>query len=248
MPRIQEILHRRTDLSTFLVHLTRSRDEMSAKERLEIIYEERELIAGSPMGLARDQDDPDDEDAQSQRVVCFSETPLEHSWALAAEIEGRQVQLEPYGVALPKYRARQLGVNPVWYVDMTVGHDWQIVHALNALRDEAIASGAFHQQPVARVLPFVEPMGTWTSTGGTAREFWWEREWRKVGTLHIPPGSAIFLCPEDEIEEFVPRRADEATRDWNRRKRRFVDPRWGLERIIAHLAGMSKGDVTPFDS
>jgi hypothetical protein len=243
MQQIQDILHRRTDLSTFLVHLTRSHGDMTAKDRLLAIYEDSELIARSPMGWADTQDDPNDDTRQSQRVVCFSETPLEHSWALASPIEGRQVQLEGYGVALPKYRARQLGVNPVWYVDMTPGRDWEIAPSLNELRKEAIETGDFHRQPAARLFPFIEPMGVWRDS---RREFWWEREWRHVGTVHFPRWAAIFLCPEDEIEEFVPRTEREAERDWNRRKRRFVDPRWGLERIIAHLAGMSKEDVTPF--
>jgi hypothetical protein len=38
--RIDQILHRRTDLSTFLVHLTRSHNGMSAREQLEAIIED----------------------------------------------------------------------------------------------------------------------------------------------------------------------------------------------------------------
>jgi hypothetical protein len=44
---------------------------------------------------------------------------LEHIYSMFAEIEGRQVRLEPYGVAFTKMTARRLGANPVWYVDMT---------------------------------------------------------------------------------------------------------------------------------
>jgi hypothetical protein len=186
MYEIHDILHRRTDRSTFLVHLTRTHEGTTAKDRLRAIYDDRKLIAGSPMGWAAERlrrRDPDSQDAQSQRVVCFSET---------------------------------------------------IAKALNKLRDDAIASGAFHQQPVARVFPFVEPLGKFERG---PREFSWEREWRRVRTLHFGEHSAIFLCPEDEIEEFVPPREGEATSEWDRRNRRFVDPRWGLERIMAHLSG-----------
>jgi hypothetical protein len=77
--RIDQILHRRTDLSTFLVHLTRSHNGMSARERLEAIIEEGELTAATPMGWAANQDDADSPAAQSQRVVCFSEAPLEQA-------------------------------------------------------------------------------------------------------------------------------------------------------------------------
>lgn len=232
--KIDELLHRRTDLSTFIVHLTRDTEGSTAQENLASIIDDRILYARTPMGWAAGQDDPHDATRQSQRVVCFSETPLEHVWALAADIEGRQVQLKPYGVAFTKFKARESGVNPVWDVDMTPGRDWVIANALNLMRDTAIATGDFHAQPAADVFPFFEPMGTWPET---TREFWWEREWRYVGDFNVPTIGHFFLCPEDEIEGFCPQRTGEQTHEWNRRKREFLDPRWGVERIIAHLGG-----------
>jgi len=240
---IKDVLHRRSDLSTFIVHLKRGHDGMTAQERLEAIIEDGVLYATSPMGWAADQDDRDNSEHQSQRVVAFSEMPLEHVWALATDIEGRQVQLEPYGVAFTKFKARKEGANPVWYIDMTPGRNWVVAAALNELRDAAVASGDFHNHPAANIFPFAEPMGTWP---GRTREFWWEREWRHVGDFHLPNIGYFFLCPEDEIEDFVPRHEEEPNFEWNRRKRRFLDPRWGLERIIAHLGGVPKDDVTPF--
>ena len=124
---IQEVLHRRPDLSTFLVHLTRDHGGQSAKERLdEIIH--TGVLRASPMGMGKRHDDPNDKDRQTQRVVCFSETPLEHIWTFTQEIEGRQIKFEPYGVVVPKFAARKIGINPVWYIDMTkaYGDDWEI--------------------------------------------------------------------------------------------------------------------------
>ncbi len=119
--QIRDVLNRRGDLSTFVVHLTRTAGGVSAKERLESILAERRFRATTSMGWAAEQDDPADAAKQSQRVVCFSETPLEHIYSLVADIEGRQIQLEPYGVAFTKLTARRLGINPIWYVDMTPG-------------------------------------------------------------------------------------------------------------------------------
>jgi hypothetical protein len=223
--------------------MTRSQGDITAKERLATIRDERWLRAFTPMGWAAEQDDPQDAAKRTQRVVCFSETPLEHVWTLIADIAGRTVQMEPYGVALPKYKARKMGVNPVWYVDMTPGRNWDIANALTAMRDAAIATGDFHAQSAARIFPFVEPMAVWEEH---TREFWWEREWRHVGDVWIDELGWLFLCPEDEIEDFVPQIEGEHASDWNRRKRQFIDPRWGLERIIAHLGGIAKTDVTPF--
>lgn len=234
---IREVLNRRDDLSTFVVHLTRARDGISAKDRLTTIINDRQIIAGSPMGWAADQDDPADATKQTQRVVCFSETPLQHIYSLVADIEGRQVKLEPYGVAMTKMSARRLGINPVWYVDMTPGRDWVISPALNTLKNAATATGAFHEQPIARLLPFFEPMGTWPQR---QREFWWEREWRHVGDVALPDPlvGILILCPEDEIDDFQALSGQT--------HRMCLDPRWGLEQIIAHLAQVPVDQITPF--
>lgn len=162
---ISEVLNRRGDLSTFVVHLTRDRDSLTARQALESIIAEHRIRAFTPMGWAREQDDPDDPAARTQRVVCFGETPLEHVFSLVADIDGRSVNLKPYGVAFTKMAARQTGVNPVWYVDRTPGRDWVISQALNELKDRAIELGDFHRDPIARVLPFFEPMGTWPGNG-----------------------------------------------------------------------------------
>jgi hypothetical protein len=129
MPSIEEVLHRRTDLSTFVVHLTRRRDQdATALDNLASMARSGRVEARTAMGWAREYDDAATPGEYSQRVVCFSETPLEHVHLLAADISGRRVRLEPYGFALTKLVARRRGVNPVWYVDMTSGHDW-VSHA-----------------------------------------------------------------------------------------------------------------------
>jgi hypothetical protein len=236
MPDIRDVLNRRTDLSTFVVHLTRDRDGWSARQVLDAIIRERLARAYTPMGWARGQDDPGDRQAQTQRVVCFSEAPLKHIYSLVGEIEGRQIRLQPYGFALTKMAARRLGINPVWYVDMTPGHDW-ISPAIEELRDQAVGTGDFHRQPAARILPFFEWMGTWPTTDGQ-KEFWWEREWRHVGHLQLPESGVIWLCPEEEMDELSTAHGDRA--------QPCVDPRWGLEQIIARLADIPDGDITPF--
>src|SRR5439155_21705829 len=121
LARIRRILHRRTDLSTFVVHLTRRGATYSAADALVNIAQTSRLEARSPMGWAKGQDHSTDTARQSQRVVCFSETPLEHVNLMCGPIEGRSVEMEPYGFALTKLKARKLGVNPIWYIDTTPG-------------------------------------------------------------------------------------------------------------------------------
>ena len=258
--RIRELLSRRSDLSTFVVHLTRDWVEdlpgdegpgywMPAEDSFEQIIRERMLRAVTSMGWARDEDDPDDQTRQTQRVVAFSETPLEHTWAMFEDIEDREreVKLRPYGLAMTKVVARRLGVNPVWYVDMTpTGHDW-LAHPLWELKNQASVSGDFHNQPIARLLPFFDWMGGPFPGNPTSKEFWWEREWRHPGSLKLGPiwDKIIWLCPEEKHDAFQ-ERVRAATPEGEPHSRVFIDPRWGLEEIVAHLAGFPAEDISVF--
>jgi hypothetical protein len=244
---IREVLNRRSDLSTFVVHLTRrTEDAVSARSNLESIIRERTLRAASPLGWAKAEDDSQDVARQTQRVVCFSETPLEHCYSLFADIAGRDIHLQPYGLALTKILARMMGVHPVWYVDMTTrgGREWEEARALDALRDEAIAAGVFHDHPAAKLLPFFEHMGTWPHS---QKEFWWEREWRHRGKLDLTPywNRIIWLCPEPEHAMFEDLVAASTPVDQERRAI-CLDPGWGMEHIIARLCGLPAEDVSLF--
>ena len=242
---IRTILHRRTDLSTFIVHLTRQlNDVYGAQDAFVDIIRSGRLEARTPMGWAKAQDDPIDPAKQSQRVVCFSETPLEHINLMVGAIQGRRIAMEPYGVALPKLKARKLGINPIWYIDQTGGgdsHNWVLSRTLDYLRDQTVrnaleAGDDFHSYTLAKLFPFMEQMGTWR--GRPPKEFWWEREWRHVGNIELPASGLIWLCPEEEIAR-VNERVGRMLNPW-------LDPRWGLEEIVAHLAGFAAEDVSPF--
>lgn len=236
---IEELLHRRTDLSTFVIHWTRNFDGTDAKDNLREILENRILEARTPMGAATSRiesalrGEQQSAALESQKVVCFTEAPLEQAWSLVCRIKLRKVDLAPYGIAFTKLAARQQGINPVWYVDMSPsGHDW-IMNHIWKLVDRALEENeeAFHLNPIAHVAPFMEGMGTWP-TG--RKEFWWEREWRHLSHLQFRRSDlAVILCPEEDMDDFKPLLKSK------RRTVPMVDPIWGLERMIAHLAGAS---------
>jgi hypothetical protein len=102
----------------------------------------------------------------------------------------------------------------------------------------ALSSSDFHAHPAAKIFPFVEGMGRWDHLN-SIKEFWWEREWRHVGSLALPESGLIWICPERDIHELRERVGAEVT-PW-------LDPDWGLERIIAHLARIEPSDVSPFE-
>src|SRR6266508_4123946 len=78
---IEEVLQHRTDLSTFVVHLTRDTDGGAARENLTSIIHERRLRAVSPKGWATwERFELDDDALETQRVICFSETARARPW------------------------------------------------------------------------------------------------------------------------------------------------------------------------
>jgi hypothetical protein len=252
---IGELIHRRTDLSTFVIHWTRDLEGTPAQENLASMLQGGKILARNPMGAAVKalQEQPESEEREtalaSQKVVCFTEAPLEQAWSFVSYIQGRQVQLKPYGLAFTKRRARRLGINPVWYVDMTPGHDhdW-LIRDVWSLVEQAIESGlsTFRKHPIARIAPFVEGMGTWSDDPRDRKEFWWEREWRHTGDLTFSlEEAAVIFCPEEDMAAFekiaspgrVPSPGELA------RHVPLIDPRWGLEHIIATLAGVPEDDI-----
>lgn len=246
---IEELIHRRTDLSTFVIHWSRDFDGKSAQDNLISILKDSKIAARTPMGAAvkKLEEQPDGEDREraltSQKVICFTEAPLEQAWSFVSYIHGRQVQLQPYGLAFTKRTARRLGVNPVWYVDMTPGgHEW-LIKDVWSLVDRAIERrlSTFNQDPIARIAPFVEGMGSWRDDPRARKEFWWEREWRHMGDLTFPLEEvAVILCPEADMAAFE--EVNGASSPGEGRRVPLVDPCWGLEHIIATLAGVPEDD------
>ncbi len=230
---IGEVLNRRTDLSTFLVHLTKGDDP---KGSLTSILMGRRIDARTAMGCATQQVAALGGAAlESQKVACFSETPLDQIHSMFADIAGRDVKLKPYGLAFTKIVARRNGTNPCWYYDLNRGTYSAVGTALFALRDQACKDEAtFLAHPARHLFPFAEWMGTGGT--GTQHEFWWEREWRHIGDFSFDASQvALVLSPEADhadFEKIAPGKV--------------IDPSWSLERMIAKLVGLSASDVTPF--
>ncbi len=234
MTTIENLLNRRLDLSTFLVHFTRDKDDCIAYENLVSILKDHCLNAGSKLGTAKDRDVP------NQEVVCFTETPLEHAWTLTGAIQGRQVQLEPYGVVFSKIWARSREVNPVWYVDATRGHDWTIKKSIERLVKSAWDAGD-KTNDIFQLTPFIEVMGTWPRNK-SRKEFWWEREWRKIGDLTFDWSNLVaVIAPENSHDQLRKALGDNNDVD----SLKFLDATWGLERMIGSFAGIHPDHLGP---
>jgi hypothetical protein len=72
---IEDVLHRRSDLSTFVVHLSRDSGGVSAADHLEAIIRDQTLRAGSPQGWAQFPTSQIELAGESQRAVCLARPP-----------------------------------------------------------------------------------------------------------------------------------------------------------------------------
>lgn len=234
---IKELLARRNDLGTFLVHLTREYpDETPPKDNLKSILDDRMIEARNPYGSAisrlRKGKAATQANLNTQKVVCFTETPLEHIGLLTRKIQGRKFKFGPYGIAITKRVARTWGVNPVWYLDITPGHNW-LTKPLEHIVDVEIHSKTFINSDIAMLTPFIEQMGTYSDY---FKEYWWEREWRHRGDFPLSMRFMV-ICPEADYDEVVASQHSKIP---------FVDPSWSLEQIIGRLAGFKPDDIDPF--
>lgn len=242
MAKIEDILSQRTDLSTFLVHMTKDTPSVTALDVLKNILKSGELRTRTAFGHAVMPLRAAGLPVTSQQCVCFTETPLVHLRLILGEIDGRNVPLKPYGVAFPKKIGRQLGLNPVWYIDMSPGRKGWLSEHWNELISSAIdshKSGAvkFEDSPVARLTPFVEQMYTYDD--GRRKEFWWEREWRKREKL-ILPTRFIVIAPEKShasLREFLTEQKKYSS------NMPLIDANWSLEQVIGGLAGFRPSDL-----
>jgi hypothetical protein len=252
LAKIEDLLQRRSDLSTFLVHFTRDHDGRSAKQNLTRILVEKRLRLGKPLGMAasvaeRERGRP--AFYKSQQVVSFTETPLQHAWMMCEDIEGRSIGFKPYGIALSKARGRTKGINPVWYLDISRrGIDWLTV-PINSLVKRAIEEENFRAE-VFKITPYIEQMGPTSS--GRPKEFWWEREWRWAGRdIHfVRKDIVVVLAPtryHDSIAADLEASAiQNGTNPAYYADVPFIDPSWGLERIIARIAGVPDWEAGPY--
>jgi len=144
----------------------------------------------------------------------------------------------PYGIAITKKLARKNEVNPIWYVDITPGHDW-LINPINDLINEAINDNIFTDSKISQITPFIDQMGDNRRTGGSLKEFWWEREWRHVGNFNLPR-HVLILCPESDFSEF------ETLAKTHDPIVKCIDPNWGLEKIIARFSGFEDDEIDIF--
>lgn len=167
---------------------------------------------------------------------------------LCDEIPGRSWLFAPYGLVFTKEWARGYSFNPVWYLNTMRGQTW-LTTPLNELAEMAHSGMAFtkgddgtwkkalfRDSQIAKLLPFIE-------TAGVGKDFSWEREWRRVGSLPFTVGSTVaVLAPESDHAAFqtdYEQQCDDS--GWPSTTLNLVDPNWPVDRIRDAVMGAGSG-------
>ncbi len=221
---IQDVKRERGDLSTFMVHLTKdikknNGNTISAKDNLMSILNMTKIEARNPKGMCYNW--PKLEKMRNcMHAVCFTETPVEYLKYLF-DIDGRDVNLEPYGIIFTKNLLQERGANPVFYIN-TYASEQSLKKAICRLINELEEKKMMDN--INAILPFLDIFGK--SSEGKLYDFYWEREWRYQGDFSFNATDVVLgLCKEEDFSDFKEKFPDI----------KFISPYMSLDEIIQRM-------------
>lgn len=192
------------------------RDRTGYPRMISILFDGCLRRGEKPFGAARRLDD---QLGGSQRVVCFSETPLD---MLSRLVERRS----RYGIGFRKDVLVGKGGTPLWYVD----RESPQAAAIDTMIRTASESELDPNAPIWHLTPFIDQPGVYN---GRPYRFEWEREWRVVGDVRFEPDEVAFLfIPEEHHKGARQFFADaEIEHSGPVYQCAFIDAAWSIERI-----------------
>lgn len=234
---IDDILVFRSDISPFLVHLTRDIENDNGSQRkaegnlINILQSMKlnpgEYLLDAKNGWSEYWKLSEQEQLELFNAICFTETPLNEIHCLL-EIIGRQMNLKPFGIVFLKDKLKHKNVSPVFYVNNWKADNSDIFYELCNIGDKNVAK---------KILPLISVFGKKVIQPGYSQplddkdvDFYWEREWRRPRVFgdfdFVEEDVFIGLCPHDRITFF------ENQFPWLK----FVDPtrnmKWYADKLI----------------
>lgn len=175
------------DMSEYVVHLTGpTPPHLIYTSPLFKILTSKALVPGQPFGAAWNIGPL----ASSQKVVSFSEIPLDHLTRLA-DRHGTE------GLGFRKEHIATAGGAPVWYVQRGT----RVQNLLfNEVKKRAFPGPPDDTDWLWQITPFIDYPGAYSYADGApkAYDFRWEREWRLAGTLQLLAEDVLFLVAREE--------------------------------------------------
>jgi len=241
---IKKVYQNRTDLSTFLIHLTKDQsDGTTAKQIFDMILQStpHKLIAKNPVGFFCNHPNEKNFPDQQQRncfedflkVICLTESPLDQIKHFIGKDfernENNTVKYSEYGFVFTRDSFQKKGGNPCFYVCTQENRDMQ--SALLSLFDSLktnwsyVSTDTIPKNSFFKIFSFVNIFGK--DSSNEPIDYFWEREWR-VPLQELPfddQDLALALCPESEIDTY--------SNDFPNIT--FLSPQWSLSKMIEKI-------------
>lgn len=217
---------KREDFSKFVVHLTRDdrkefEDGATAEENfLNIIKEER--IGAFRAQCLHSNKIPDDLEEKFS-VCCFSEVPLNQIHLLTDNIQGRSINLEPYGLVFRRDFILSKKAQPAIYINSYKENSW-LRGSFDRVFDIA-KNKDFKQGKLWRILPFINIMNE-------HYDFSWEREWRVRGDLKFKLSEIVCVI--------LPTNDHKLNNKFTKNGIPVISPGWTYEQIVLELSKQQK--------
>lgn len=226
--RFKEVTSHRQDISQFVVHLTRNdteefTDGATAKENLVSILKSRKIYATRPHCIFNEEIEALGKSAKKKcRVACFTETPLTEISKISRKIQGRKIELEPYGLVFRKDDIIRVGGQPAIYVNSYGKNDF-LRESVRELFDIAKTNAS---SKLWRMVPYLSAMHE-------RYDFSWEREWRVTKDFEFDLEDVVcIILPEVDEEELKTHAAESGIA--------VISPGWSYEHIVSHLASQQR--------
>ena len=217
----------RTDLSRFVIHLTRDdkndfTDGGTASENFGAIIRNRKVLAIRPHCLHADG--IPERHTKRFSVCCFTEAPLSEIHLLTRPIPGRKIRLKAYGIVFTREFLISEGAQPALYVNSYGGNTW-LREAADKIFDVA-QKGNFTTGKLQRLIPFLSAMHE-------RYDFSWEREWRLKNDLRFKPADVVcVILPERGEDEWKSSFLDGGVP--------VISPGWSSERVVSELSKQAR--------
>ncbi len=230
----------REDISRFLVHLTRHYDDSSPIINLINILKDKTICARNAHCLVMHKINQMRFSPVLKKefnTVCFTETPLTQIKQLISEIEGKRIQLKPYGLVFWKDDLFERGSSPAIYINakgtsidkFLLDEFYAIFKNIKTLK-KLKKIEEIHYKNIVNYYSLINVVKD-------EHDFMWEREWRHHGNFKFRYKDivAIIASNPDRFEKQCERSFSNRSFDYIKRLP-IINPDWTYEKLIEEYA------------
>lgn len=230
----------RDDLSRFLVHLTRDCDDRTAQSNLVNILKEKTIEARNAHCLVMHKiQNSNFSDVLKRKfnTVCFTETPLTQIKHICRDIQGRKIQLKPYGLVFWKDKLFQNGASPAVYINAKgTSISRYLLDEFDLIFKQVKTFKSLRKQEKDHYSNIVHYYSL-INVVKDKHDFLWEREWRHHGDFKFKYRDIVAIIAEnpDSFDRFCQKHLSVGQYKYVE-KLPLINPNWTYEELLEELA------------